>query len=95
MSFTIPKEVPTGVPQSIFTPLPWEPASMYHWKVIKDMGEVPPMYFFAAIVPAVMVAALYFFDHSIASQIAQQKEFNGSSIAGEDSLLMFCSWYFW
>ncbi|KAI3891243.1 hypothetical protein MKW98_007548 [Papaver atlanticum] len=76
MSFTIPKEVPTGVPRRLFTPLPWEPASLYHWTVIKDMGKVPPMYIFAAIIPAVMVAALYFFDHSVASQMAQQKEFN-------------------
>ncbi|KAI3972221.1 hypothetical protein MKX01_011773 [Papaver californicum] len=76
MSFTIPKEVPSGVPRRLFTPLPWEPASLYHWTVIKDMGKVPPMYIFAAIIPAVMVAALYFFDHSVASQMAQQKEFN-------------------
>jgi hypothetical protein len=27
-------------------------------------------------VPALMVAGLYFFDHSVASQLAQQKEFN-------------------
>ncbi|MCL7024928.1 hypothetical protein MKW94_012979, partial [Papaver nudicaule] len=73
MSFTIPKEVPSGVPRRLFTPLPWEPASLYHWT---DMGKVPPVYIFAAIIPAVMVAALYFFDHSVASQMAQQKEFN-------------------
>lgn len=40
------------------------------------MGKVPIVYIFAAIVPAVMVAGLYFFDHSVASQLAQQKEFN-------------------
>ena len=26
--------------------------------------------------PALMVAGLYFFDHSVASQLAQQKEYN-------------------
>lgn len=40
------------------------------------MGKVPPAYVFAAIIPAVMVAGLYFFDHSVASQLAQQQEFN-------------------
>lgn len=40
------------------------------------MGKVPVMYIFAAIIPAVMIAGLYFFDHSVASQMAQQKEFN-------------------
>ena len=34
------------------------------------------LYIFAAFIPAVMIAGLYFFDHSVASQMAQQKEFN-------------------
>lgn len=37
---------------------------------------MPPEYILAAFVPAVMIAGLYFFDHSVASQMAQQKEFN-------------------
>ena len=40
------------------------------------MGNVPPAYIFAALIPALMIAGLYFFDHSVASQMAQQKEFN-------------------
>lgn len=40
------------------------------------MGRIPPLYIFAAFIPAVMIAGLYFFDHSVASQLAQQKEFN-------------------
>ena len=40
------------------------------------MGKVPAVYIHAAIAPALMIASLYFFDHSVASQIAQQKEFN-------------------
>lgn len=40
------------------------------------MPNVPVGYIFAAIIPAIMVAGLYFFDHSVASQMAQQKEFN-------------------
>ncbi|KAL5571491.1 hypothetical protein UlMin_021088 [Ulmus minor] len=41
-----------------------------------DMGRVPPVYISASFVPAMMIAGLYFFDHSVASQLAQQKEFN-------------------
>ncbi|GKB23062.1 boron transporter 4-like protein [Tanacetum coccineum] len=41
-----------------------------------DMGKVPPVYILAAIIPALMIAGLYFFDHSVASQLAQQKDFN-------------------
>lgn len=40
------------------------------------MGEVSLAYIFAAFIPALMIAGLYFFDHSVASQMAQQKEFN-------------------
>ncbi|CAN8252272.1 unnamed protein product [Cochlearia groenlandica] len=76
LSYTIPSKVPESVPRRLFCPLPWDPASLYHWTVIKDMGKVPVMYIFAAIIPAVMIAGLYFFDHSVASQMAQQKEFN-------------------
>lgn len=46
---------------------------MLNWQ---DMGKVPLTYIFAATLPAVMIAGLYFFDHSVASQMAQQKEFN-------------------
>lgn len=38
--------------------------------------KVPPAYIAGALIPATMIAGLYFFDHSVASQMAQQKEFN-------------------
>ncbi|KAB2031137.1 hypothetical protein ES319_D05G283900v1 [Gossypium barbadense] len=76
MSFSVPSKVPFGVPRRLFSPLPWEPASSQHWTVIKDMGRIPPLYIFAAFIPAVMIAGLYFFDHSVASRMAQEKEFN-------------------
>lgn len=34
------------------------------------------VYIFGAVIPASMIAGLYFFDHSVASKMAQQKEFN-------------------
>ncbi|XP_031282274.1 boron transporter 4-like [Pistacia vera] len=76
LSFTVPNKVPSGIPRRLFSPLPWESSSLDHWTVIKDMGKVPLAYIFGAFVPAVMIAGLYFFDHSVASQMAQQKEFN-------------------
>ncbi|KAI3463375.1 hypothetical protein Pfo_020038 [Paulownia fortunei] len=76
MSFGIPGRVISGVPRRLYSPLLWESASVYHWTVIKDMAKVPWVYIFAAFIPALMVAGLYFFDHSVASQLAQQKEFN-------------------
>jgi hypothetical protein len=40
------------------------------------MLNVPPLYIIGAFIPATMIAVLYYFDHSVASQLAQQKEFN-------------------
>ncbi|XP_062179312.1 boron transporter 4-like [Phragmites australis] len=76
LSYSLPSKIPSGVPRRLFTPLPWEPKSLQHWTVAKDLFSVPPAYILLAIVPAAMVAGLYFFDHSVASQMAQQKEFN-------------------
>ncbi|PQQ21277.1 boron transporter 4 [Prunus yedoensis var. nudiflora] len=76
LSFSVPRNVPSDIPRRLYSPLAWESASLHHWTVMKDMGKVPPAYVFAAIIPAVMVAGLYFFDHSVASQLAQQQEFN-------------------
>ncbi|XP_027901927.1 probable boron transporter 7 isoform X1 [Vigna unguiculata] len=76
LSYAVPKKVPDGVPRRLVSPLPWEPKSLYHWTVVKDMWKVPPSYVFGSTVPALMIAGLYFFDHSVASQMAQQKKFN-------------------
>lgn len=76
ISYAKPREIPLDVPRRLFCPLPWEAGSLSHWTVIKDMLKVPLIHIFTAIIPAVMIAALYFFDHSVAAQMAQQKEFN-------------------
>lgn len=76
LSYSKPSQLPNQVPRRIFCPLPWEAGSLSHWTVIKDMVKVPALHVFSAIIPAMMIAALYFFDHSVAAQMAQQKEFN-------------------
>ncbi|KAL3633453.1 Boron transporter 4 [Castilleja foliolosa] len=76
LSYGVPGKVPSGVPRRLFGSLPWEAGSLYHWTVVKDMGKISAGYIFAAIIPALMIAGLYFFDHSVAAQLAQQKEFN-------------------
>ncbi|KAL6968681.1 putative boron transporter 2 [Sarracenia purpurea var. burkii] len=40
------------------------------------MPNVPIVYIFGAFIPATMIAVLYYFDHSVASQLAQQNDFN-------------------
>lgn len=68
--------VPKGIPRRLFSPNPWSPGAYDNWTVIKDMPNVPFLYILGAFIPATMIAVLYYFDHSVASQLAQQKEFN-------------------
>eukprot|EP00249_Psilotum_nudum_P024874 c29315_g1_i1 orf=112-2220(+) len=76
ISYSSSGDTPSGVPRRLFSPTPWAPGAAKNWTVVKDMGAVPYVYMLAAFIPAVMIAGLYFFDHSVASQMAQQKEYN-------------------
>ncbi|KAM3202578.1 hypothetical protein P3L10_030202 [Capsicum annuum] len=35
LSYEVPSKVPSGVSRRLFSPLPWESASLHHWTVIK------------------------------------------------------------
>ncbi|XP_072954375.1 probable boron transporter 2 isoform X2 [Typha angustifolia] len=69
-------DIPKGIPRRLFSPNPWSPGAYKNWAVVKDMPHVPFIYIFGAFIPATMIAVLYYFDHSVASQLAQQQEFN-------------------
>ncbi|XP_043725114.1 probable boron transporter 2 isoform X3 [Telopea speciosissima] len=68
--------VPPRIPRRLSSPDPWSPSAYENWTVVKDMLDVPVLYIVGAFIPATMIAVLYYFDHSVASQLAQQKEFN-------------------
>lgn len=70
------KSVPQGIPRRLVSPNPWSPGAYQNWTVIKEMLDVPVVYIVLALVPASMIAVLYYFDHSVASQLAQQEDFN-------------------
>ncbi|XP_074375258.1 putative boron transporter 7 isoform X1 [Apium graveolens] len=72
----VPDKVPAGVPRRLRIPSASNSRLFRRGPIIQNMGSVPTAYIFAAIIPAIMIAGLYFFDHSVASQMAQQKEFN-------------------
>ncbi|CAN4099307.1 unnamed protein product [Withania somnifera] len=76
VSYLPAHDVPRGIPRRLFSPNPWSPGAYSNWTVIKEMMHVPPLYIVGAIIPATMIAVLYYFDHSVASQLSQQKEFN-------------------
>ncbi|XP_030531406.1 boron transporter 1-like isoform X1 [Rhodamnia argentea] len=76
VSYIPVKDVPRGIPRRLFSPNPWSSGAYSNWTVVKEMLNVPPLYIVGAFIPATMIAVLYYFDHSVASQLAQQKEFN-------------------
>ncbi|KAL8215898.1 hypothetical protein R6Q57_022735 [Mikania cordata] len=76
VSYIPTKNVPEGIPRRLFSPNPWSAGPYSNWTIAKDMLNVPLVYIIGAVVPATMIAVLYYFDHSVASQLAQQKEFN-------------------
>ena len=43
---------------------------------LQDMGSVGGRWIAAAIVPAILISILFFFDHNVSAQLAQQAEFN-------------------
>ncbi|CAH2063104.1 unnamed protein product [Thlaspi arvense] len=69
-------DVPKGIPRRLFSPNPWSPGAYENWTVVKEMLQVPTVFIIGAFIPATMIAVLYYFDHSVASQLSQQKEFN-------------------
>ncbi|MBA0801567.1 hypothetical protein Gohar_011925, partial [Gossypium harknessii] len=76
ISYIPVNDVPRAIPRRLYSPNPWSAGAYSNWTVIKEMVNVPPLYILGAFVPATMIAVLYYFDHSVASQLAQQKEFN-------------------
>ncbi|XP_031497582.1 boron transporter 1-like isoform X2 [Nymphaea colorata] len=76
ISYIPARDIPRGIPRRLFSPNPWSHGAYSNWMVIKEMVDVPLLYIFGAFIPATMIAVLYYFDHSVASQLAQQEDFN-------------------
>lgn len=63
-----------GVPARVQTPNTWDVKES--WKVTTVMSSVPSKYIGAAVIPAIIITVLFFFDHNVSSQLSQQPEFN-------------------
>lgn len=63
-----------GVPRRVNSPVTWDVKDS--WTVARDMGSVGGRWIAAAIVPALLITILFFFDHNVSAQLAQQPEFN-------------------
>lgn len=43
---------------------------------VQRMSQVPNKYIGASVIPAIIITVLFYFDHNVSSQLAQQPEFN-------------------
>ncbi|MCO5612548.1 hypothetical protein L7F22_066816 [Adiantum nelumboides] len=76
ISYAPSAHVPEGIPRRLSTLSPWAEGASDSWLVVNNMLQVPLSYIFGAFIPALMIAVLYYFDHGVASQLAQKEEFN-------------------
>eukprot|EP01023_Acetabularia_acetabulum_P014923 TRINITY_DN17251_c0_g2_i6.p1 TRINITY_DN17251_c0_g2~~TRINITY_DN17251_c0_g2_i6.p1 ORF type:complete len:696 (-),score=126.85 TRINITY_DN17251_c0_g2_i6:405-2492(-) len=65
---------PHGLPKRLQIPNTWDVTGT--WKVVEDLSKVDAEYITAAMIPAFIITLLFYFDHNVSSQLAQQKEFN-------------------
>lgn len=62
LSFTL-QGPPSGIPRRVDTPNTWDVKK--GWTVAGQMGDVPGEYIAAALVPAIMISVLFYFDHNV------------------------------
>ncbi|EKX37691.1 hypothetical protein GUITHDRAFT_41323, partial [Guillardia theta CCMP2712] len=65
----IPKGVPDGIPRRLLIPNALDGSPNY--TVLSRMQELEGWHWAAALIPAVIIAVLFFFDHNVSSQLAQ------------------------
>jgi hypothetical protein len=58
----------SDVPQRVDPKQVWD---VNTWDMVSNMGDVPTKGIFLAIAPAVAIAILFYFDHTVSSQLAQ------------------------
>lgn len=65
---------PPGVPSRVESPSVWDVTGT--WGVAARLGDVPGRHVASALLPGAIIAVLFFFDHNVSAQLAQQPEFN-------------------
>ncbi|KAG1669435.1 hypothetical protein FOA52_004068 [Chlamydomonas sp. UWO 241] len=65
--------LPGGKPRQVQTPNTWDATDS--WSVAGRMGDVGVEYVFMALIPALIITCLFWFDHGVSSLLAQQARF--------------------
>lgn len=73
ISFAV-TDTPSGIPSRVTTPNTWDVTS--NWSAATQMNQIPGPLIAGAMIPALIMCILFYFDHNVSSQMAQQEEFN-------------------
>jgi len=65
--------VPPGLPRRVNTPNTWQVKESWH--VANRMSDVPGVAIAYALVPALAISVLFWFDHGVSAQMAQSEDF--------------------
>ena len=68
---TLPDSVPRRVEMDLLHQSTWINEGLF---TLRRMGEVPAQYAALAAVPGLVIAVLFYFDHSVSSQLAQSRD---------------------
>ena len=75
ISYALFDPTPTDIPRRILIPSAWDSAAQENYSVLERLGEVSNRQIGLAIIPALIIALLFYFDHNVSAQLAQQKDF--------------------
>jgi len=75
ISYT-PRNTPDNVPRRLKITDPLKPPASDTWSTLSEVRDLEAWMVGAAIIPAIVITVLYFFDHNVSAQLTQVKQFN-------------------
>ena len=63
-------DAPNGIPRRVVAPDLWDNNNNGNWSVLSELGDVPGKHWASAIVPAIIIVVLFYFDHNVSAQLA-------------------------
>jgi boron transporter len=67
----IPQNTPEYIPRRLVIEATTSPNSMEAWSTITRLNELDDWHIGAAVVPAIVITVLFYFDHNVSAQLAQ------------------------
>lgn len=65
-----------AIPTRVACKQVYDPEVTDSWKTVGQLGDVPGAQVAVALIPALIITVLFFFDHNVSSQLAQTEDFN-------------------